>query len=350
MSMEEEKKGSDHLLPDEIKYAVVFHKKQGDLSNKGIKRQIFKDFGRSIGNSTVETTWENYQKTGTISNQWSTEGRPKVMSLEAQDLLIETARENRLSSAKELKSELNLDASRQTINRELLIRGYNSYRAPVKPLLTDDHIRQRILFAQAHHSWGENAWHRVIFSDESSFQCVRPEGRIFVRRLPEEALELDTTQYSVAKSDSILVWGAISIDGVGPLVRVRGTIKAPDYLKLFRHRLRWYFPDLYGGDQIFQDDNAGPHNAGLVTDWFNKYDIERIEWPARSPDLNIIENIWGKIKYEMRGKIFDSTDDLWEEVNHQWTQIPNEFIHRLYASMPTRINAVIEAQGGITKY
>jgi len=265
-------------------------------------------------------------------------------------LLIETVQQNRLSSTRELKYELNLDASRQTINRELVRKGYNSYRAPTKPLLNDDHKRGRLLFAQAHQHWNENDWHRVIFTDESSFQCVSHNGRIFVRRLPEEAMELDTIQYSETKSSVIMVWGAISIDGVGPLVQVRGTIDAEGYLNIFRHRLRWYFPGLYNNEQIFQDDNARPHTTDTVSKWFQKYDIERMHWPSRSPDLNIIEDIWGKIKYEMRGKIFSSNDDLWEEVNHQWRQISDRLIRQLYRSLSARIEAVFEAQGGVTKY
>jgi len=265
-------------------------------------------------------------------------------------MLIEKVKENRFSSTNQLKYELNLQASRQTINRELVSKGYNSYKAPSKLLLNDYQIGQRLLFARAHQSWNENDWHKVVFTDESCFQCVSKNGRICVRRLAEEILEPDTIQHSETKSRSIMVWGSISIHGVGPLVLVRGSLDAEGYLNIFRHRLRWHFPGLYKGELLFQDDNAPPHTADIVNEWFQKYNTQRIDWPSKSPDLNIIENIWGKIKYEIRGQIFNTIDDLWDEINYQWSSISNELIRQLYRSLPTRMIAVIEAEGGVTHY
>ena len=43
-------------------------------------------------------------------------------------------------------------------------------------------------------------------------------------------------------------------------------------------------------------DNCPIHNSKLVTDWLNNHpEIIRIEWPAKSPDLNPIENLWAKM-------------------------------------------------------
>jgi len=77
MEIEEEKDEGSHLLPDNIKYAILFYKDQRDISDKEIKRRIENDFGRTLGNSTVKTVWDKYQETGSISNRWSDGGRPK---------------------------------------------------------------------------------------------------------------------------------------------------------------------------------------------------------------------------------------------------------------------------------
>lgn len=348
--MEEEKSNQDHLLPEEIKYAIILYKREGTKSDNKIAEQISNDFHRKIGHSTVQAIFAKYQKTGTVSNEWSDQGRPKSLTLEEQERLIETARNNRLSSTKDLKDQLNFGASRETLNRELLRRGYKAYRAPVKPLLTDDHKRQRLLFAEEHRSWHELNWATVVFSDESFFRLVHPNGRIFVRRLPEEELEPEMYQQSVTKSKGIMVWGSISSTGVGPLIRIDGKLNAKAYLDLFRHRLWYYFPGLYDGTQIFQADGAGPHGADIVHNWFTKYDIKTLEWPARSPDLNIIEDCWNKIEFDMRGRVFDSQDDLWNEVNNRWRQLSLEFLTHLYTSLPNRMLEVIKAQGGVTRY
>jgi len=48
------------------------------------------------------------------------EGRPKLLNQEDDDILIQAVRENRLSLAKDLKNNLELPVSRDTVNKELL--------------------------------------------------------------------------------------------------------------------------------------------------------------------------------------------------------------------------------------
>jgi len=70
-----------------------------------------------------------------------------------------------------------------------------------------------------------------------------------------------------------------------------------------------------------------------------------MNWPSRSPDLNIIEDVWNEMKWKMRGKNFDNKNDLWKEVRKQWLQISPDFINSLYAKLPDRIRAVLATNG-----
>jgi transposase len=101
---------------------------------------------------------------------------------------------------------------------------------------------------------------------------------------------------------------------------------------------------------MYQDDNAPPHRARITAEWFEKYGITRLPWPSKSPDINIIEDVWSHIKYHLRGRIFETEEELWEELRNQWNGISQEWIRRLYDSLPARIEAVIAAEGGNTKY
>ena len=350
MEIEEEKDTQPHLIPDEIKWLIVFFKKS-DKSNKMTARIVTDFFGRVIGHQTVKRIWTNFQATGSVDNRWSIQGRPKTISQEDLEALLGSCREDRVISVKERKEVLDLEAGRSTINRALLDHGFKAYKARQKPPLSDDNIEKRLEFAIDHLDWSEYAWENVIFSDECAFRLASSNGRIFIRRTEEEMWEEDVFQIKETQSHSVMVWGAISINGGGPLVRAEGKIDAEGYLDLFRYRLRRFYPDLYGGELIFQQDNAPIHTARKVNKWFRDKGITLMAWPSRSPDLNIIENVWGRIKYEMRAQYFDDVEDLWLEVKRLWEElITAEFVLNLYRSLPRRMEAVFQSNGLHTKY
>ncbi len=109
---------------------------------------------------------------------------------------------------------------------------------------------------------------------------------------------------------------------------------------------------LYGdADFIFQQDLAPAHTAKGTKSWFNNHGVTVLDWPANSPDLNpSIENLWGIVKRKMRVPRPNNADDLKATIKETWALITPEQCHRLIDSMPRRIDAVIQAKGGSTKY
>ena len=80
--------------------------------------------------------------------------------------------------------------------------------------------------------------------------------------------------------------------------------------------------------------------------------ITLIDWPAQSPDLSPIEHQWVHIKREL-AKYLAAPKwvwELWERVAEVWRNIPPEVCQNLIESMPRRLEAVIKAKGGHTKY
>ncbi len=68
---------------------------------------------------------------------------------------------------------------------------------------------------------------------------------------------------------------------------------------------------LYGdADFIFQQDLAPAHTAKGTKSWFNDHGVTVLDWPANSPDLNPIENLWGIVKRKMRYTRPNNADDL----------------------------------------
>ncbi len=78
--------------------------------------------------------------------------------------------------------------------------------------------------------------------------------------------------------------------------------------------------------------------------------LPKVDWPANSPDLNPIENLWGIIKRKMRNKRPKNADELKATVKETWASIPPQQCHKPITSMSRRIEAVIKAKGAPTKY
>ena len=77
-----------------------------------------------------------------------------------------------------------------------------------------------------------------------------------------------------------------------------------------------------------------------------------LEWPAQSPDLNIIENIWLYMKRELQKSAVDITtkNDLLREIQSVWRNIELDYMRNLYQTIPDRLNDVIEMKGHLTKH
>lgn len=76
-----------------------------------------------------------------------------------------------------------------------------------------------------------------------------------------------------------------------------------------------------------------------------------MEWPGNSPDLNPIENLWYIIKAQVAKKKPRTITELDKFIEKVWyEEIALDTLHRLIASMPDRIKAVIKKKGGTTKY
>lgn len=73
-------------------------------------------------------------------------------------------------------------------------------------------------------------------------------------------------------------------------------------------------------------------------------------WPSQSPDLNIIDSVWDYMKRPKDLRKPTSTDDLWLVLQVVWNNLPAVFLQKLCASVPRRIDAVLKAKGGNTKY
>jgi len=71
---------------------------------------------------------------------------------------------------------------------------------------------------------------------------------------------------------------------------------------------------LFHEQLLFQDDNAPCHRAKLVTKWKSKKNFRTLDWPAQSPDLNPIENLWHKVALEISKRHLTNKRELIESL------------------------------------
>ncbi len=144
-----------------------------------------------------------------------------------------------------------------------------------------------------------------------------------------------------------MIWGAMSSAGVGPLCLV---FFKPMSLHPFTNTFWSTSCFLLLFYSIFRQDLAPVHTAKSTKSWLNDHGVGVLDWPANSPDLNPIENLWGIVKRKMRNKRPKNTDELKATVKETWASIPPQQCHKLITSMPRRIEAVIKGKGAPTKY
>ncbi len=96
---------------------------------------------------------------------------------------------------------------------------------------------------------------------------------------------------------------------------------------------------------MFSDESAK-----ATSTWFKDHGVPVLNWPANSPDLNPIENLWGIVKRKMRYARPSNAEELKATIRATWALITPEQCHKLIDSMTRCIAAVIQAKGAPTKY
>lgn len=112
-------------------------------------------------------------------------------------------------------------------------------------------------------------------------------------------------------------------------------------------------------DSISMQDNAHILKAHMVRDYMMEEEIDLMDEPPYSPDLNLIENLWKILKSEidrthpelndMRNSI-DTMDFMIEWAKEAWETLKQELLNKLAAGMQNRVDAVKASNNWYTNY
>jgi transposase len=307
--------------------------------------------------TTVHRAVRRFHETGQYTRRPGS-GRKKATTHRDDRFLVSNILRDRQMTAVMIRNRLQevrqVNVSERTVRRRLAEGNLGSYKPAKGPKLTQNHRRLRLEFARQHQDWTVNHWRRVLFSDESRF-CVRsPDGREKVWRRPGERFASCTfSTREPFHGGSIMIWGGISFEAHTDLVLVEnGSLNAHRYIhEILEPHVVPYGPFI-GEDFVFMHDNARPHIAHCVSLYLDTVGIYRMDWPACSPDLNPIEHVWDKLGRQIRSHpvVPDNLNDLRIALLEEWERIPQDYVQNLFESMPRRMEAVIRARGGNTRY
>ncbi|GFX11156.1 putative transposase like protein [Trichonephila clavipes] len=155
-------------------------------------------------------------------------------------------------------------------------------------------------------------WGLVSFSDKSTFEILQNKAQFVCRRRGEK-FHSDCVVQTVKHPTKIMISPVISGKGTGRLYVVQ----------------------------------ARPIKAFLA-----EQNIPLLDWPGNSPDMNSIENDWELIKREVAKDVITNKTQLLERIIHMWNHPPQmqETVQSFIDSMQRRIEALIAAKCGLTKY
>ena len=109
-----------------------------------------------------------------------------------------------------------------------------------------------------------------------------------------------------------------------------------------------------GANGILQHDNAPPNASIHTTTWLHYNYVQTLNWPAYSPDMSVIENVWAHITNVLNrdNEVPANSDEVFATVEAIWNKIMSDDHYRatLISSMPRRIASLLQANGGHTKY
>ena len=256
-----------------------------------------------------------------------------------------------LYSAQKLRSMFNLPVGVRRVQQLLQKAQHLEWcKMKVAPKLAPHHREARLKWAREQITNSTSSWRKVVWSDEKKFNLDGPDGYSYYwadTRLPRRIFSKRQ-----AGGGGLMVWGCFSYKGVGTLATVGTRVNTEVYIEILSEHLLPLINSSFPRGCLFQQDNATPHTANATKQFLSDSNIDVLPWPARSPDLNPIENLWGILARAVYAdaRQFDDVESLAQAIAQEWDKISDEKCKSLVHSMQKRCLAVIEKRGGETKY
>lgn len=279
-------------------------------------------------------------------------GRPEILSKEQQSTIVKWFDGKLFKSLRKtlakIEIEFKVKISRETLRR-YLHKTMSSYSRTKKPFLTEQHKERRLQYAKENKA---TCFENVVFTDESHFPLFgQPSSRL--NRIWATSRSNVPPIRTVQHPKRVNVWGAICNSKAFFYV-YKGTLNSEKYIQLVRKFIRDFKKAFPRRPIILQHDGAPCHASKKTNAWLIKQRKRNVhfiksgrwgKWPAQSPDLNIIESVWSRLKNAVYVRQPTTLQELETYLEQEWKKLTPADLQKLYESISRRLEMVI-ARGG----
>lgn len=305
------------------------------------QRNLARNYNISL--CAVQKLIKRYKLTGKVDDLPKS-GRPPKTTMREQRCLIIDAKKDPYLTARQLHTRWNTQnpISIETAKKILQKYGLFGRICAKKPLLSTLHRKTRLRWCRAYKEFTSSQWNEVIFSDECRIGLINQSKKVVRRPINSRYNQRYTMKSLKFQGGSIMVWGAIKSTGERIIKLCPPQLDSAGYQNILNDSL----PSIYESTNIFMQDGASCHRSKSTMQFLEDKGIMCLsDWPPQSPDLNIIEPLWGILKNSISAHKPRNEEDLWRFCQEEWQKIPISLIQKLYASILRRIREVIRLKG-----
>jgi predicted transcriptional regulator len=240
--------------------------------------------------------------------------------------------------------------TRHTVRRDLQALGFTSRVRRFVPSASPQVLARRVVAAK---QLIRIPLRQLVFSDESYLTCDNLTHRLQWVKKKEDLLPRQKGQRG--SCPYLMVWAAVGIGYKSRIIiwkrtkvenRNGNTTLAIPAMNKESYKRRCLMPvirDLQGKTLI--QDGAKPHTAKATQLYLQSKQVNYSAWPAHSPDMNLIEHVWGWLKPMVASKMPMTDDDLALATEQAWAEISQAKIDAMILKYRAKLRRVGETGG-----
>lgn len=224
--------------------------------------------------------------------------------------------------------------------------GLYPYHRAKSLILTAKQKQLRFNFAKEHRNFD---FRQALFIDEKiAFLIPKPNHKNDIIWAPKGTTVLPAPYDR--HSAKISVAAGISFDLKSKIYQFEETLTSDLFIKIAKSTLIPAGKKIKGGRWTLIMDGDPKHTAKKTTEFFAQNGVQVIKLPAKSPELNAIENIWSVFAHNLEELRPNSKSSMQKAIPKAWDRVSMEAVKNTINSISHRLELVRQSKGDHIKY